>query len=233
MRTSCSLTIWGGGGLDLIPLNFPLGCVHGSDPPQFPPWVWVWIWSPPISILGVGLDLIPLNFPLGCGPGPDPPQFPPWVWAWRGVSLRGLLGRGVSFWGVSLAEGEGSLLGRGVAIFQHALRQTPPVDRITDTSKNITLATTSLRPVIISNICLKLLEFSSISCDFPYYSLSFPVCSKFLGCSFSFFQVFQYEREPCYFLLKKKKISDWSQSRNINLKTYSVILWKVTSDNWQ
>ena len=46
-----------GMGLDLIPLNFPLGCGPGPDPPQFPP-------------LGVGLDLIPLNFPLGCGPGP-------------------------------------------------------------------------------------------------------------------------------------------------------------------
>ena len=30
------------GGLDLIPLNFPLGCGPGSDPPQFPPWVWAW-----------------------------------------------------------------------------------------------------------------------------------------------------------------------------------------------
>ena len=69
------------GGLDLIPLNFPLGCGPGSDPPQFPPCVWAWIWSPSISPLGVGLDLIPLNFPLGCGPGSDPPQFPPWVWA--------------------------------------------------------------------------------------------------------------------------------------------------------
>ena len=26
-----------GGGLVLIPLNFPLGCGPGSDPPQFPP----------------------------------------------------------------------------------------------------------------------------------------------------------------------------------------------------
>ena len=34
-------------------------------------------------------------------------------------------------------------------VSQHALRQTPSVDRITDTSKNITLATTSLRPVIM------------------------------------------------------------------------------------
>ena len=37
---------------------------------------------------------------------------------------------------------------RGV-VSQHALRQTPPVNRITDTSKNITLATASLRPVKI------------------------------------------------------------------------------------
>ena len=59
-----------GVGLDLIPLNFPLGCGPGPDPPQFSPF-------------GVGLDLIPLNFLLRCGPGPDPPQFPPWVWAWR------------------------------------------------------------------------------------------------------------------------------------------------------
>ena len=33
----------GGVGLDLIPLNFPLGCGPGPDPPQFPPWVWAWI----------------------------------------------------------------------------------------------------------------------------------------------------------------------------------------------
>ena len=55
------------GGLDQIPLNFPLVCRPGPDPPQFPP-------------LGVGLDLIPLNFPLRCGPGdptgadPPPPR---------------------------------------------------------------------------------------------------------------------------------------------------------------
>ena len=50
MHTACSSGSWG--GLDLILLNFPLGCGPGSDP---------------------------LNVPLGCGPGPDPPQFPPWV----------------------------------------------------------------------------------------------------------------------------------------------------------
>ena len=58
-----------GGGLVLIPLNFPLGCWPGPDSPEFPPWVWAWIWSYWISPLDVGLDLIPLNFPPGCGPG--------------------------------------------------------------------------------------------------------------------------------------------------------------------
>ena len=33
-------------------------------------------------------------------------------------------------------------------VSQHALRQTPPVNRMTDRCKNITLATTSLRPVM-------------------------------------------------------------------------------------
>ena len=46
---------------------------------------------------------------------------------------------------------------RGV-VSQHALRQTPPpVNRITDTSKNITLATTSLRPVIFSVVSMSAL----------------------------------------------------------------------------
>ena len=41
----------------------------------------------------------------------------------------------------------GGVWSRGVAS-QHALRQTPPpVNRMTNSSKNITLATTSLRPV--------------------------------------------------------------------------------------
>ena len=31
-----------GMGLDLIPLDFPLGYGPGPDPPQFPPWVWAW-----------------------------------------------------------------------------------------------------------------------------------------------------------------------------------------------
>ena len=113
-------------GLDLIPLNFPLQCGPGSDPPQFPPWVCTWIRSPSISPLGVGLDLIPLNFPLGvgldliplnfplgCGPGPDPPQFPPWLWAWRGVSLVGGLLTGWSPWQGGILPGRGGLPGGG------------------------------------------------------------------------------------------------------------------------
>ena len=31
-----------GVGLDQIPLNFPLGCGSGPDPPQLPPWLWAW-----------------------------------------------------------------------------------------------------------------------------------------------------------------------------------------------
>ena len=45
------------------------------------------------------------------------------------------------------SQGEGGLLeGGGIPACTEA--DTPPVDRITDTSENITLATTSLRPVI-------------------------------------------------------------------------------------
>ena len=51
---------------------------------------------------------------------------------------------------VSGPRGE-SGLGSGV-VSQHALRQTPPVDRITDACKNITLGPTSLRPVTLSRI---------------------------------------------------------------------------------
>ena len=59
-----------------------------------------------------------------------------------GVSLPGgvLLAGGLLAGGVSLPGGSslpGGVLPAG----------DPPVDRITDTSKNITLATTSLRPV--------------------------------------------------------------------------------------
>ena len=64
-----------------------------------------------------------------------------------GVSLAGgLLGRGFSFvGGVSLV---GDLLGREGGSIPACTEADPPVDRITDTSKNVALATTSLRPVI-------------------------------------------------------------------------------------
>ena len=99
----------------------------------------------------MGLDLIPLNFPLGCGPGSDPPQFPPWVWAWRGVSL---VMEGAS-WGVSLVGGcllggcllLGGLLGRKVPPSgwhgEAAFPGDPPVNRMTNRCKNITLPQTS------------------------------------------------------------------------------------------
>ena len=56
--------------------------------------------------------------------------------------------------GVSVPGGSapGGCLLRGVGVVsQHALRQTPLVNRMTDRCKNITLATTSLRPVIIES----------------------------------------------------------------------------------
>ena len=67
-----------------------------------------------------------------------------------GVSLVGglLPGRGVSLAGgvFSLAVGGGGLPGRGLS--QHALRQTPPVDRILDTRLwKYYLGPTSLWPV--------------------------------------------------------------------------------------
>ena len=90
-------------GLDLIPLNFPLGCGPGSDPPEFP---------------------------LGCGPGSDPPEFPPWVWAWRGLSLAQEVSLAGGFLaGVSLAGGSpwqgvslGGLLGRVISLEEGLLR---------------------------------------------------------------------------------------------------------------
>ena len=70
------------------------------------------------------------------------------VCSW-GVCLGGsLLPGGVCSGGIC-SQGVSTLLWGGV-VSQHALRQTPhpPVNRMTDRCKNITLATTSLRPVI-------------------------------------------------------------------------------------
>ena len=77
MRTARSSSRRGGGGsphtpkqappLEQTPLNFPLGCGPGPDPPQLPPWVLAW--RPP---------------------QPDPPKLPPWVWAWKPARHAGI-----------------------------------------------------------------------------------------------------------------------------------------------
>ena len=65
MCTPCCSSCWGGGepgqfplgcDLDQIPLNFPIGCGPGPDPPQLPPWLWAWTRSPSTSPLGCGLE---------------------------------------------------------------------------------------------------------------------------------------------------------------------------------
>ena len=145
-------------GLDLIPLNFPLGCGSESDSPEFPPWVWAWIWSHSISPLGVGLDLIPLNFSLGYGPGSDPLQFPPWVCAWTwsisisplGVGLELILLNfplrcgpgGGSPWqgGVSLAGGRGSPWQRGSLVWGSPWQRDLPDRGSTRGSLGVSLA---------------------------------------------------------------------------------------------
>ena len=81
----------------------------------------------------------------------------PWgVSAW-GVSAQGVSAPGgVCSWGGVSAGG-----GWGCVVSQHAPRQTPPVNRMTNRCKNITLATTSLRPVKMSKdtrFCLDRLE---------------------------------------------------------------------------
>ena len=59
-------------------------------------------------------------------------------------SVGGVCSEGSLLWGVSAPGG---------VVSQHALRRTPPpVKRMTDRCKNITLATTSLRPVKITMI---------------------------------------------------------------------------------
>ena len=93
--------------------------------------------------------------PGGGGGGFSLPGGLPGLWgsAWSGGGLLGprgvllgpvgcLLAGGFSPGGVSLVPGGGGLPGRG------GFSGDPPVDRITDTCKNITLATTSLRSVI-------------------------------------------------------------------------------------
>ena len=74
-------------------------------------------------------------------------------------------------WGWVSAPGgvcsQGVSASRGCGIPACTEADTPPVNRITDTSKNITLATTSLRPVKITMYFLCNLFFSLICYHFP------------------------------------------------------------------
>ena len=73
------------------------------------------------------------------------------VWGGSAWSVGCLLGLG------GCLLGPGGLPGRGGLASQHALRQTPsPPCGQTHTCKNITLATTSLRPVINQELCFNI-----------------------------------------------------------------------------
>ena len=92
-------------------------------------------------------------------------------WSGRGVLLaRGVLPAGGSAWSGGFSPGPGgsawsqggfSLVRGGVCLVPGGVLWRPPVNRITDTCKNITFATTSLRPVkikphtnsVISRLC--------------------------------------------------------------------------------
>ena len=87
----------------------------------------------------------------------------------RGVSALGA----VWFWGVSAP--------RGCGIPACTEADTPPVNRMTDRCKNITLATTSLQPVNVQGS-----HFSRCTLIFPGFpgrvgTLNVDVCQK---CSF-------------------------------------------------
>ena len=96
----------------------------------------------------------------GSGLGRSAPGGRGGVWS-RGVSAPGgwCLVWGGLVWGSAPRGGGGGVWSRGLSapggsaprgvVSQHALRQTPPVNRMTDRCKNISLATTSLRPVNI------------------------------------------------------------------------------------
>ena len=143
----CRSLLLKGGGLDLIPLNFPFRCGPGSDPPQFPPWVWAWRGVPPSW--GVLLPRGPtyggspcrgVSLPwgvsfwggllLGVPPSWGPPSGgvpPSWAISLPGGAsfLGGLLQGGVSLLGGSPCQG--SLPPSRGVVSQHALRQTPPL----------------------------------------------------------------------------------------------------------
>ena len=90
-------------------------------------------WSGGVCLVQGGFSLVPGGLPAGGERGGLPGP-----------------GGGVSAWsgGVCLVPG-GCLPGPGGSAWSWGgSPETPPVNRITDTCKNITLATTSLRPVI-------------------------------------------------------------------------------------
>ena len=149
-----------GVGLE-TPLNFPLGCGLGTpparslstsplgvgletpwpDPPQLPPLVWAW--RPPPGQM-------PLNFPLGVGletckacwdTTPRPPR----------DLLQGMLGYHLQcMLGYHPAPPRPAARHAGIPPAMHAGIPPPsPVDRMTDTCKNITLRKLRLRAVII------------------------------------------------------------------------------------
>ena len=130
MRTGCSLTICRSlllrGGLDLIPLNFPppnfpLGCGPGSEGHTPRADTSLWEQTPPWSRHPPGADTPP-------GSRHPPEQTPPWNVKCKIFSCC------KACWDTTCNA---------------CWDSTPPVYRITDTSKNITLAPTSLRPVKI------------------------------------------------------------------------------------
>ena len=113
---------------------------------ETPP-VWAWRLPPGVGLetplgvglenpLGVGLENPSrpnlLTSPPGCGPGDPPqgqtPQLSPWVWAWRPARHAGIPPPGDLLHGM-LGYHLQCMLGY----------QAPPVNRITDTCKNITL----------------------------------------------------------------------------------------------
>ena len=108
-----------------------------------PPWVWAW--RPP--------NQIPLNFPLGVGldtPWPDPPQLP-WVWAWRPPSqipstspLHVGLETCKACWDTTHPHLGDLLHGHaGIPAAMHAgIPPPPPVNRMTDRCKKMTLPQT-------------------------------------------------------------------------------------------
>ena len=89
-----------------------------------------------------------------------------WPGGWVSASGGGLLPGGMAPGGCLLPgglvwpRGEGGCLLRGVCSWGVCLRHDPPVNRMTNRCKNITLATTSLRPVKMVRIPRAFLEMS-------------------------------------------------------------------------